>query len=688
MYRDMIGRQFFAGRDPGEIKTITETGDRHVRGEAVSKIETLAGLTLFYKPRDCRSTLLLGDITVLLFGVRMTPEQITGEGFAFQKAVEKADAADMDMDAYAERLGQLTAVFYMLGSTDMHNGNVIPSKMGPVVIDTETVLSAGAEGVGGAGEFSVDYGAVFPELLTSVGECMVLPRFFGLMQTSPLYPFGAEPEAERIGGDAFIAGFTNGYHRILEKREEILRILDRYSEVPFRYLLRSTQSYAAKLRKLEKAKSETETEEVFRSLEKGLSEADIRRWAPVLRWEKECLQKGEIPYFCLVAGEKALYGDPSRDALIPEYLSESPIAFAKRRMNRMNEADLAVQTAYIRAGLRHVDYWKTESDRSKQADACKEASERKKQEKHCGTEFIQHDDSEEKRDSACVLTSEEAIHEVTETIRLLWEERIPLADGCLLWHTPMIRGRVGSLFGLAEGFAGTAVFLRACATSDRITGEPAELAKKMANGAFRALAAFGEYLINTYSAADTGTYASGSEESSQVSAATPLEERVISRQFNGGFDFRDGLSGYLWALRYCRDEDPERAGRILESPLFHTEELHYEERRMQDAWDKLLREAEENAAKTAQYANEETLPLIMTDCLESGNAGYAARLLSENKTEEAGVLLKKMLDRKKREGNYRVFHPMRHQYFLPAFLRGTTGISYIYLLYIDHHLSH
>ena len=81
-------------------------------------------------------------------------------------------------------MGRLTAVFYALGSVDMHVGNVLCCGGRPLVVDTETLLCPRGRGVSGAGEFSVEYGEVFPDYRTSVGECMVLPRFYALMQRS------------------------------------------------------------------------------------------------------------------------------------------------------------------------------------------------------------------------------------------------------------------------------------------------------------------------------------------------------------------------------------------------------------------------------------------------------------------------------------------------------------------------
>ena len=628
--RERIGRVFFHGEDPGEIVGLSGSGDSHLHGESVTKIETSRGRSLYYKPRDCRTSLLLGELTDLLFGERMVPEQVTGEGYAFQKAEEKLrPGTDTQKDGYYERLGRLTALFYALGSTDMHQGNILCTAGGPVVIDTETLLCAKARGVGGTGEFSVDYGEIFPDYLTSVGESMVLPRFYGYTQTSPLFP-------DRKYGDdgyeqCFIAGFEDGYRKILKEQEAVLRRMEAYSETPFRYLLRSTQYYAVKLRLYHSAKDDTQKESVLKSLEKGLSDADLQRWAPVLAWERSCIREGDVPYFCLFAGRLDLMGEGNAPPLIPGYLERSPLEYARWRMGRMGEQDLAVQTAYIRASLKHVDRWEQPGPERQEAG---------RQEPPKAAET----DGKKGRE---VLSVQEAVREAEEAVLKLWEERIPLSGGGSLWHTPLLQGKIGCLFGLAEGFSGTAVFIHACACSPLITGEPAKAAKALRTACFRDMASFGEYLLETY--------------------PQPPEERIMSRRFNGDFGFADGLSGYLWALKRLREEDRRRTDRLLEGfAAWHIEEAGQDDRA-------ILKQIRAGS---------------MTDCLENGTAGKAAGLLfpeggkdSAERLEEAGVLLKAMVSLKRKRGCYRVFPAGRRSYFLPAFLRGTSGIAYVLLSY-------
>lgn len=628
--RDQIRQSLFRGADPGEVVSVTGTGDRHLHGDSVSKIVTSGGYTLYYKPRDCRSAVLLGDLSCLLFGEQMVPDQLIRKGYAFQKAVvHQMPETELQRAGYYQKLGWLTALFYALGSTDMHNGNILCADGTPMVIDTETLLCAKADGVGGAGEFSVDYGEIFPDYLTSVGESMILPRFYGYRQTSPLVP-----EAGCISDvyeQAFIAGFREGYRKIIEYREEIKQILDHYADVPFRYVLRSTQYYAVRIQLYQNTKAPERQENILKGLEKGLSESDLRRWAPVLAWERSCIREGDVPYFWFCADGRDLMGDVDAEALIPGFLDRSPIRYAGWRMERMCEKDLGVQTAYIRASLKHFDGWEQPGSAMK-SSICRDSVNE-------------------------ILSVQDAVREAEETLLNLWDERIPLSDGCCLWHTPLVHGKVGCLFGLAEGFSGIAVFAHACAVSPLIAGEASNIAGKLSAACFRTLSTFGEYLLRTY--------------------PVPAEERLISRRFNGDYGFEDGLSGFLWAINQCRKENPGEADRILNGfRNWNTDpEGGYDQTALQYLAGKLP-----NDGASCE-----------TDCLENGEAGKAAGYLADagEGTEadrmitDAGIIVNHIVQRKRKAGNYCVYRKGRHSYFLPAFLRGNTGIAYVLLCYAE-----
>ena len=159
----------------------------------------------------------------------------------------------------------------------------------------------------------------------------------------------------------------------------------------------------------------------------------------------------------------------------------------------------------------------------------------------------------------------------------------------------------------------------------------------MSAAAFRSMTAFGDYLLSSYQEAP--------------------EERILLRRFDGGYDFPDGLAGFLWALTQCAAENPHTAERLLQGF----------ERWNINAGDDSLR----------LWLQEHREP-VAWDILEGGNAGRAAVLLPE-KPDEAGHILSGMVERKKETGCFRIYPRGRKQFFLPSFLRGSTGIAFVLL---------
>ena len=615
--RNELGHRFCNGRDPGPIVNTDDMGDRHLRGEAVTRIVTSSGNTIYYKPRDCRTTDLLGDINELLWGYRMVPHQVSGEGFAFQKEVViKQPESDEELELYYSGLGKLAAVFYALGSNDMHSYNVIPAAGGPVAVDTETILCPRAEGVGGAGEFSVDYGEIFPEYRMSVGESMILPRFYGKGQTSPLLLEGRyDPESFE---STFIESFAEGYRNICIMKDQIVEILNRYKDTTLRYLLRSTQSYVINVWRYKLARNDEERQKVIRRLEKGLSEADIQRWEPVLKWEAKGIREGYIPYFCIKAGGRDLYGDAGEKALIRDYLIMSPVEYACHRLDMMSEKDLAVQISYIKASLKHIDYW----EKTKKPEEKDKSAEVK------------------------TLSAEEAVEEVQIALENLWNERIELSHGCCLWHTPFINGQGGSLFGIGEGFSGVALFAKACSKSHLIKGKYSDIAKSITSSCFKDMVLFAEYLLKEY--------------------PETADERLISRRFNGNFGLADGIKGLLWAIDELRDGNLERADAVLRG--FDAWGIGYDNSKIMDDFHALISGKE------------------ISDCIEDGRSGLVLKLLrtpDADSLKQAGFILQKIRQGRLSEGSYKVYRKLRHQYFLPAFLRGSSGIAYTMLRYAE-----
>ena len=627
--RRRAAAELFGGTDPGTIVKSAGAGDMH-HSDCVQRIETASGAVLYYKPRDCRCSDLLGEINRLLFGHPMTPEQVCGEGYAFQKAVGRMlPAGRQEREDFYTMMGKLTAVFYALGSTDMHAENVIPSGAVPFVVDTETLLCPLVYGFGGAGDFSRDYADVFPELGMSVGESMVLPRFYAKIQKSPLMIDGSP-----ISGECekkFEQGFKEGCRAVMRHGAQICAILDRYAGIPIRFLTRSTAGYYRLIILYKNARNDEERETILKRLEKGLNSSDLKRWSGIIGCERKSIANGDIPCFCIRAGETCLRSG-SGDIAAEGFAALSPIQNAKQRIARMNEKDLAMQCSYLSAAILHTDAW-IGAPTVKSGDGGQPLSARA-----AGLETVQP------------LSAEAAMSEAIQALHLLDEEKIPADGGRIFWHAPLITGKAPSLYGLAEGFSGTAYFCQALSASALAGDREKRLAAELAKGCFADMKAFGTYLIEHY--------------------RTPATERDISRRFEGGFGFADGLAGYLWVLTHFAGLYPETVQRIMAGlERFQIADTFQSEMQCFFQTD-----------VSAEYGND-TLSDGAARCAAADLVRYSGG--DEGALREAGIILSGIRQHRLQNGSYTLFHKNRRQYFLPSFLRGSLGIAHIMLRYAE-----
>ncbi len=332
--REQIALRLFDGKDPGNILSMSEAGDWHLN-DCVRKLTLESGAALYYKPRNCQCFDMLGDINDLLFGKRMVPEQVSGDGYGFQKALSiQKPVSEQDFLCYAKRLGALGAVFTALGSMDMYKENVVPSDGYPITIDAETVLYAGSKELGGGADFSREYEIIFPDLSPSPAYNMLLPRFTRGKQLSPLYL--TQGPLPKDSAEYFEQGFRFGCQQIRNKQSELFEILDSYCRIPIRFLTRTSLSYA-ELFYLYSLSNQACRDRFTEFLQKGLSEQQKKRWAPIVECELESIRQGEIPYFCALAGERDLCSGSKDRVLIHDFFEQSPIENAKSRIRRMNE---------------------------------------------------------------------------------------------------------------------------------------------------------------------------------------------------------------------------------------------------------------------------------------------------------------------------------------------------------------
>ncbi|MEV7911562.1 type 2 lanthipeptide synthetase LanM [Streptomyces griseus] len=134
---------------PGRIVSVTPgLGDAHRGGRTVCLVVRDDGSRAVYKPQQDNCQQLLTSLRTLLdadgsFFGPLHPRTLVRPAHVWQEFVVHADLDGTAEHSarYFRRFGRSAALLSMLGATDLHHENIIATPDGPVVIDTETLVS-------------------------------------------------------------------------------------------------------------------------------------------------------------------------------------------------------------------------------------------------------------------------------------------------------------------------------------------------------------------------------------------------------------------------------------------------------------------------------------------------------------------------------------------------------------------
>jgi lantibiotic modifying enzyme len=130
----------------GPISSITVgLGDSHDDARQVALVETSFGSRVLYKPRSHRADVAWNRLARTLNGLASrtlidTVSVIDRGSYGWQEYCPALSSPEFT-DERGEQMGATLAVLHRLGSTDMHRDNLVFTKDGPVVLDTETIAS-------------------------------------------------------------------------------------------------------------------------------------------------------------------------------------------------------------------------------------------------------------------------------------------------------------------------------------------------------------------------------------------------------------------------------------------------------------------------------------------------------------------------------------------------------------------
>ncbi len=440
--RGLLSERFFGGRKITRIDDLTGMeGDVHRHGRAVAGVKTDAG-KFFYKPHDCSLDRLYAQLVERYFSdCTKAADCICGDGYGLVSELVRAPLKKKEqLHDYYHHLGMLTALFRAIGTTDMHNENLLPCGNKPAAVDLETLFRPSAKIVKPeSGE--VPLGQEFSDSALSTA---ILPHYSpSLGCASPLYrglggeshlPFCAKKSYSVRGYEKdFIEGFRRGYRRVTDNQTGILDLLMTCRNAPVRYVLRNTMYYAQMQMQLYRGRylvSREKQDEVINRLRVVYELSGVKVNEPIVAYEAACLREGDIPYFCLDFNGKALCGASPKEALIPDFLEQSIRDRIEGLLSQMNEKNERFETDLIRSLLNQAPENKP-AESGITPVAARAARERQVQEE---TEEI------------CRRIADTALH---------------ASDGSIIWYT-----QVDSMFSLSGGeismTAASAGFYAAC----------------------------------------------------------------------------------------------------------------------------------------------------------------------------------------------------------------------------------
>ncbi|MBY8870315.1 type 2 lantipeptide synthetase LanM family protein [Micromonospora sp. PLK6-60] len=375
-----LGVTFHGGARPGRLVDAQETGDPHRDGRRVLVATFDSGLRLVYKPRpvavEARFQALLAWLNERgtdLHTFAVLPRG--GHGWA-EYVEARAATTPAGRRRFARRYGSLLALLQAVGATDCHRENVIGHGEHPVLVDLETVFTpavtraATAQGGGDAIADSVLAVGLLPradQAAGPAGERCNCSAWQGegtdeMRVCAPGHrhdehgrpdPDGTDPADVAANLPQVLDGFAATYRLLVAVRDELLAPdgpVTAFAADEIRVVLRPTRTYL----RLRDAALHTDalqdgldTERLHDWLWSGVAELPLL--AATVAAERADLARRDVPMFTTTVDSGDLW--TSRGHRLPGLLARSGLAEARRRLARLDAADLARQRWLVQAAF-------------------------------------------------------------------------------------------------------------------------------------------------------------------------------------------------------------------------------------------------------------------------------------------------------------------------------------------------
>ena len=381
------------------IDVVGGVGDLHRGGRTVVVAEFDSGIRLVYKPRSLTADAHVQQLLAWLneHGSHAPLRTITVLDKTDHGWVEFVEAAPSSTLAeahlYYQRLGGLLAVAYVINAIDLHFENLVASGAYPVLVDLETLFhprlvqldetnaweralgmlsrSVMASGLlpqrlyGGATDTGMDVSGIG---VTGVQHTpFVVPRWTNrgsteMRMTRVHAEFTVQHNRTEVDGvptdplcfsGDLVAGFESIYRLLWAQRDQLLMPdgpIWQFAEDEVRVLLRPTRSY---FRLLDESyhpdllRDVADRDALFDTLSNAVEVAPAL--ARTIDAERQELWRGDIPLFTTTPSTVDLFS--STGTRIAGVLDEPGLAFTRRRLLGLGEADLQQQRWLIQASL-------------------------------------------------------------------------------------------------------------------------------------------------------------------------------------------------------------------------------------------------------------------------------------------------------------------------------------------------
>lgn len=389
---------FARGTDPGKLIEIHgSAGDTHRNGRSVAILRFSSGLQIVYKPRSLAIDQHFQEVLVWVnaHGITLPLHPITildkgSYGWA-EFVMAHSCASEEEVAHFYERQGSYLALLYALDASDFHHENVLAAGEHPLLIDLEalfhpriasydvpeagraatksirsSVLRIGLlpqRGQRKEGEEGIDVSGLGGQEGQQTPHPVPVWKASGTDQMHIAHEYLEIPESKnrpKLRGKSvealdympsLLRGFTEMYQMLVKHREEwVMQILPRFEYDEVRAIMRHTRTYAALLSESyhpERLRDALEQEKLFDHL--WYEVAYLPQLRQIITAERQDLLQGDIPLFRTWPGSKDIV--TSRNERIMSFFAEPSLKFAKRRVQQMDNDDLARQQWIIKASL-------------------------------------------------------------------------------------------------------------------------------------------------------------------------------------------------------------------------------------------------------------------------------------------------------------------------------------------------